>query len=256
MFRKDTARFRESFGPDGWAPPARPVPVRRRSGVGVGGDDDGPALGTGTGRRGWQTGSVGVSTLSPPHPPTGALACPDRTSQVAAPTGSTGVRSAVRRRTEAVRVGAAAGDVIGSSGSPGGGGGGPPVRPGNPGPVAPDDRPSVRHRALEGPAAHSPEPTSSRPRGANRGRSLAGRLRKAGRATAARTPPSRMVRGQTVTTVSAGSTSVHEDPVSAERVTASRTSWTCNASAKEGAGSVPVAIASMRSRIWCVKECS
>lgn len=107
-----------------------------------------------------------------------------------------------------------------------------------------------------GPAARPPVPTSSRPRGANRGRSLAGRLRKAGRAMAARTPPSRMVRGQTATAASAGCTSVHEEPISAERVTASSTSWTCNASAKEGAGSTPVATASMKSRIWWVKECS
>lgn len=61
---------------------------------------------------------------------------------------------------------------------------------------------------------------------------------------------------QAATGASAGSTSVHEEPSSADRVTASSTSWTCNASAKDGAGSTPVAIASMKSRIWWVNECS
>lgn len=107
-----------------------------------------------------------------------------------------------------------------------------------------------------GPAARSPMPTSSRLRGAIRGRSLAGRLRKAGRAMVVRTPPSRMVNGQTAAAVSAGSTSVQDEPSSADRVTASSTSWTCNASANEGAGSTSVATASMKSRIWCVNECS
>lgn len=256
MFRKDTARFRKSFGPDGWAPPARPVPVRHRPGVGVGGDDDGPGLGTGTDRRGWQAGSVGVSTLPPPHPPAGALACPDRTSQVAAPTGSsTGVRSAVRRQAEAVRVGAAAGDVIGSSGSPGwwwrssgaagesrSGRTGRPSYPCATGPRWPGC--TLSGADLVPAAGRKPRPVPRR--SAPESRSGDG-----GANTAVADG-----QGQTVTTVSAGSTSVHEEPVSAERVTASSTSWTCNASAKDGAGSVPVAIASMRSRIWCVKECS
>lgn len=68
--------------------------------------------------------------------------------------------------------------------------------------------------------------------------------------------PGRAGGRQTGTAVSAGSTSVHDELFSAERATASSTSWTCSASAKEGAGSAPVAIASMKSRIWCVNECS
>lgn len=187
--------------------------------------------------------------------PVRALACPDRTSQVAAPTGSsTGTRPAGHRRTTTVRVGAAANGAIGSSRSPGwwrSSGVAGESRSGHTG------QPScLCATGPSGPAAHLPVPTSSRPRGANRCRSLAGRLRKAGRATAARAPPSRSGQGQTATAVSAGSTSVQVDPTSAERVTASSTSWTCNASAKDGAGSVPVAIASMKSRIWWVKECS
>lgn len=203
------------------------------SDVGVGGDDTGPDPG-----RCEQTGLVGrVGSASRPClpriRPVGALTCPGRASQAAA-----------RRRAV-------------SSGPPEvSGGGGPPVRPGNPGPVAPDDRPArappgrqarlhaLRYRPL------------TRPRGAIRGWSLAGRRRKAGRATAVRTPPSRMVNGQTAAAVSVGSTSAQEEPSSAERATASSTNWTCNASANDGVGSTPVATASMKSRISCVNECS
>lgn len=61
--------------------------------------------------------------------------------------------------------------------------------------------------------------------------------------------------GQAASSASAGSTSV-QAARSAERVTASSTSWTCNASANDGVGSTPVATASTKSRIWWVKECS
>lgn len=53
-----------------------------------------------------------------------------------------------------------------------------------------------------------------------------------------------------------GSTSVQDEPSSAERATASSTSWTWRASAKDGVGSVPLATASRKSRISWVNECS
>jgi hypothetical protein len=52
-----------------------------------------------------------------------------------------------------------------------------------------------------------------------------------------------------------GSTFVHA-PDSAERDTASRTSCTCRASAKDGVGSAPMAIDSIRSRTSWVNVCS
>lgn len=257
MFRKDTARFRKVSGRvDGPRPPAphrnstgfrrRRRRRRRRTG-------SRQVRADGAGRQ----GRVGVSTLPPPHPagrgvwhaPAGRLRPPyppeQRPNHDPPGTG------------ERVRYGWGQRRAV-SSGPPERSpvGGGPPVRPGNPGPVAPDDRPA---RAPPGRTARLHALRNrplARPRGAIRGWSLAGRRRKAGRATAVRTPPSRMVNGQTAAAVSVGSTSAQEEPSSAERATASSTSWTCNASAKEGVGSTPVATASMKSRISCVNECS
>lgn len=225
------------------------------SDVGVGGDDDGPDPG-----RYEQTGLVGrVGSASRPclprirrsgrwHAPAGRLRpprAPEHLPNHDPPGTGEGVRYGWGQRRAV------------SSGPPEvTGGGGPPVRPGNPGPVAPDDRPA-RAPPGRGARLHALRCRPlARPRGAIRGWSLAGRLRKAGRATAVRTPPSRMVDGQTAAAVSVGSTSAQEEPSSAERATASSTSWTCNASAKEGVGSTPVATASMKSRISCVNECS
>lgn len=73
---------------------------------------------------------------------------------------------------------------------------------------------------------------------------------------AARPVGTGVVPGQAATVTSVGSTSVHDEPSSAERTTASSTSWTWRASANDGVGSVPVAIASRKSRISWVNECS
>lgn len=108
-----------------------------------------------------------------------------------------------------------------------------------------------------------PDRTSSPAAGRNRGRpSPVGPERRSG-GTPRVGPPMGGARsatgapaGQAATVTRAGSTSVQDEPRSAERVTASSTSWTCNASANEGSGSVPVATASTKSRIWWVKECS
>lgn len=114
MFRKDTARFRKSFGPGGVGPVRSPrTGTAPASDVGVGGDDAGPD-------PGWceQTGLVGrVGSASRPClpriRPVGALVCPGRASQAAAPTGTpTEPLPAGNRRADAVGAGAAAGGVI------------------------------------------------------------------------------------------------------------------------------------------------
>jgi hypothetical protein len=206
---------------------------------------------TGLGRQ----GRVGVSTLSPPHPTSRGVGMPRpgvsgrRAHQVTE-------RSTTRRMSASAR-------------GTGGGNGGrseqvlrcPPMvavlRCGRGIPVR-SHRTTVllvRHRAVR-PGRTLSDADLVPAAGRNPRPVLAGRLREAGRAMAVRTPPSRMVDGQTVAAVSAGSTSVQEEPSSAERATASSTSWTCNASANEGVGSTPVATASMKSRISCVNECS
>lgn len=254
MFRKDTAQFPNSRV-DGPRPPA---PHRKKhrlptsASAATTPDRSRRVRADGAGRQ----GRVGVSTLPPPHPAGRGIGMPRP--------GVSGRRAHRKPDRTTTRRKPASG--CGRNGGSGGrshqvlriftGGGGPPVRPGNPGPVAPDDRPA---RAPPGRTArlHALRCRPlSRPRGAIRGWSLAGRRRKADRAMAAGSPPSRMVNGQTRAAVSVGSTSAQEEPSSAERATASSTSWTCNASAKEGVGSTPVATASMKSRISCVNECS
>lgn len=232
MFRKDTAGFRKVSGrvdgPRPLAPHRNSTGFRRRRRRRRRRTGSRQVRADGAGRQ----GRVGVSTLPPPHPAGRGIGMPRP--------GVSGRRDG--RCYQVLRN------------FPGGGG--PPVRPGNPGPVAPDDRPA-RAPPGRGARLHALRCRPlSRPRGAIRGWSLAGRLRKAGRAMAVRTPPSRMVDGQTAAAVSVGSTSAQDEPSSAERATASSTSWTCNASAKEGVGSTPVATASMKSRISCVNECS
>jgi hypothetical protein len=68
-------------------------------------------------------------------------------------------------------------------------------------------------------------------------------------------PPGLARRAGVQTAASASSTDTQAS-AAAERSTASRTSWTCSASAKDGAGSSPAAMAARRSRASWVKLCS
>lgn len=256
MFRKDTARFRKVSGrvdgPRPLAPHRNSTGFRRRRRRRRRRTGSRQVRADGAGRQ----GRVGVSTLPPPHPAGRGIGMPRP--------GVSGRRA--HRNTDRTTTRRESASGCGT----GGGGGGrchqvlrrSPVvavlRCGRGIPVR-SHRTTVllvRHRAV-GARLHALRSRPlSRPRGAIRGWSLAGRRRKAGRATAVRSPPSRMVDCQTAAAVSVGATSAHEEPSSAERATASSTSWTCNASAKEGVGSTPVATASMKSRISCVNECS
>ncbi len=256
MFRKDTAGFRKVSGrvdgPRPLAPHRNSTGFRRRRRRRRRRAGSRQVRADGAGRQ----GRVGVSTLPPPHPAVRGIGMPRP--------GVSGRRAdRITDRTTTRR------EPASGCGTGGGGGGrchqvlrrspvvavlrcgrGIPVR---------SHRTTVllvRHRAV-GPGCTLSETDLCPGHGAQ---SVAGPspvgFRKAGRAMAVRTPPSRMVNGQTAAAVSVGSTSAQEEPSSAERATASSTSWTCNASAKEGVGSTPVATASMKSRISCVNECS
>lgn len=197
-----------------------------------------PPDGTRDGRdgRGWQAGPVGVPSLPPPRPwcvvrVPGAwcrgarapgAAGESRSGRTGRPSCSRTARAAARRRTPsgADLVPAAGrnrgGSLAGRSGEPLG---------------------RWRRHAPPPRFLHRPTVVAGVPGGGDQG-----------------PPPPRRVQAGTASSV--GSTPVHEEPSSAERITASSTNWTCKPSANEGAGSTPVAIASTKSRIWWVKECS
>ncbi|SCL17134.1 hypothetical protein GA0070616_1209 [Micromonospora nigra] len=256
-------------------PVRRPAREKVRTGVEVGGDDAGPAPGAGADGRGWQAGAVGVPTLPPPHPAGRTTARPTGGHQE---TGSAVRRkatwlrrqetgSAVRRRGGSAWAAVEAGRGTVSSGWPGPAGrrGGPAAR----GTGWCVGAPVGGGWWCGGEPCGSPDVRSSGAAGESRSGRTGDRPARAIRAVAARmarpvrrrprpdrgaqprTVPRRSASGvaQAATVASAGSTSVHEEPRSAERVTASSTSWTCNASANEGVGSAPVATASMKSRI-------
>ncbi len=118
MFRKDTALFRNVFGPGGWAPSARPHRKEHRlptsASAATTPDRSRRVRADGAGRQ----GRVGVSTLPPPHPTGRGVGMPRPASQAAASTGTpTEPRPAGKRRAGAVGAGVAAGGLIRSSGS-------------------------------------------------------------------------------------------------------------------------------------------
>ena len=170
-----------------------------------------------------------------------------RRSAASSQRGSGTPRSAARSRSGVMRSPLRAG----GRGPPPRRRAGRPVRPGNPGPAAPDGRAGSCRPRL-GAAARSP----GRPRPGRGAQPRPGPRRSARRAL--RAAP-RHASAWIGSGGHRGERRLHLGPGgarSAERATASSTSWTCSASANDGRGSAPVATASMKSRIWWVKECS